>query len=130
MDVDHFKAYNDHYDHQPGDEALKTVAQILKDRARRSTDIAARYGGEEFALVLCDTSLENALKIGEDILSQLTEMNVPHQKSPIGRLSFSIGIALAPGDRDYRLELLYKQADQALYRAKSEGRNRVVVFQG
>ncbi len=129
LDVDWFKNYNDCYGHLQGDEALRQVGQLLRLGARRTTDLAARYGGEEFALVvpLADA---HYLKQQADMLRMaFASLNIAHQTSPLGRLTVSIGIAvLVPQPHETSIVLIEK-ADQALYQAKNNGRNQVVIAQ-
>lgn len=123
-DVDHFKAYNDTYGHQAGDDCLKQVALVLGRALERGADMAARYGGEEFAIILAGTGLDGALFVAHKMLNGIRELRVPHTGSPFGQVTASIGIATAvPGEAP--AEALLEAADQALYRAKREGRNRV-----
>jgi diguanylate cyclase (GGDEF)-like protein len=124
IDVDHFKQYNDHNGHLDGDEVLKTISRILAERARKS-DIAARYGGEEFCVVLQETRSDFAVKVAEDV-RQLVETYpfLNRDKQPLGKVTISIGIAAFPADGDSPRALI-DRADQALYRAKTDGRNRV-----
>ena len=129
-DIDHFKAYNDHYGHQAGDEALKTVAGVLGRFARRPLDLAARYGGEEFAIILFDTRREHAERIGEEVMEAVRQLRIPHADSgaaPV--LTISMGIAcVVPAARRSWTGLI-QLADQALYAAKDGGRNRAVVLE-
>ena len=93
-DIDHFKAYNDRYGHQAGDEAMKAVAGVLARFARRPLDLAARYGGEEFAIILFDTKRANAERIGAEILEAVQRLAIPHQDSSAAPvLTISLGIA-------------------------------------
>jgi diguanylate cyclase (GGDEF)-like protein len=126
-DVDHFKAYNDLYGHQGGDECLRQVAAALQSCCRRPADLAARYGGEEFAIILPDTDLAGAILVAEAVKAAVARMGVPHEKSTTGALvSISGGVAvLASGNA----QQLIASADQALYQAKNLGRNRVVCLQ-
>ncbi len=127
LDVDHFKDFNDTAGHQAGDEALRRVAEVMKDAARRS-DIVARYGGEEFMLVLPETGLEGARGLAERVREQVAALlGLPCQ------VTVSIGVATlaeqGPGTSVARLaEQMISQADQALYEAKHSGRNRVRCF--
>jgi diguanylate cyclase (GGDEF)-like protein len=129
-DVDFFKAYNDHYGHQAGDECLKQVARALQSACRRPADLAARYGGEEFALVLPETSLVGAGLVAEAVREGVLQLQVQHEHSGVAaHVTLSIGVAgLLPG-RDVAPERLIASADQALYQAKKLGRNRVVTLQ-
>ena len=130
-DIDHFKAYNDRYGHQAGDEALKAVAAVLARHARRPLDIAARFGGEEFAVVLFDTTREHALRIGEEILEEVRQLGIRHDASSAASvLTISLGIAcVVPVARRSSAGLL-QLADQALYAAKDGGRNQVRLLEG
>ena len=125
LDIDHFKRYNDAYGHQAGDACLIEVAGVLKAHARRSGDCAVRYGGEEFALILPELSSVQAGEIAERIRQAVVELALPHSGSGLGVVSVSIGVAArVPGDTA-RPEDLLRLADEALYAAKREGRNRV-----
>ncbi len=127
LDVDYFKLYNDEYGHQAGDQCLREVANVIAAHARRPGDVAARYGGEEFALLPPSATGSDALKIAQSMCDQLAAKNLPHVCSSFGFVSVSIGVAsLIPGP-DNSMDLLVKLADNALYRAKHEGRNRAVL---
>lgn len=124
IDVDHFKAFNDRHGHQGGDEALRTVAQVIGSNIRRPADLAARYGGEEFAVVLPDTGAQGAWVIAEHIRSSIERLpRVAGAERPI-----TVSIGMSTWDKRSRqpLEALLLSADQALYEAKHSGRNRVV----
>ena len=127
FDVDFFKAYNDHYGHQAGDECLRNVARILKASARRAGDLVARYGGEEFVAIAVGVDLETAVDLAESMRQAVERLSMPHAVSPIGReVTISIGVAVAVPAVDSPAENLLRRADQALYRAKEAGRNCVV----
>jgi diguanylate cyclase (GGDEF)-like protein len=127
-DVDSFKAYNDHYGHQAGDECLKRVAAALRSCCRRTADMAARYGGEEFAIILPDTGLSDAMQIAEAAKNAVVQMQIAHAKSPTAPyVSISGGIALLLRGGNRSAEQLVMAADQCLYRAKRLGRNRNVA---
>jgi diguanylate cyclase (GGDEF)-like protein len=127
-DVDFFKTYNDHYGHQPGDECLKKVATALRSCCRRTADMAARYGGEEFALILPETDLSDALQIAEAARQAVAQLRMAHEKSPTGAwVSISGGIAVLSHDTDFGAQRLIMDADQALFKAKRLGRNRMVA---
>lgn len=124
IDVDHFKAFNDRHGHHGGDEALRTVAQVIGTNIRRPADLAARYGGEEFAVVLPHTDAKGAEVIAEHIRSSIEHLpRVAGDERPI-----TVSIGLSTWDKRSRLSLesLLLSADQALYEAKHTGRNRIV----
>jgi diguanylate cyclase (GGDEF)-like protein len=125
LDVDHFKDYNDTNGHPAGDEVLKTLSGIITTRLR-DVDISARYGGEEFAILLPETDMSAGKVLAEEIRAQVESHGFDGQDTqPLGTVSVSIGVAEYPRDSEDASSLL-KKADEALYRAKSEGRNRVV----
>lgn len=127
-DLDYFKQFNDTYGHQTGDSCLQAVAQAAKKVLKRPSDIAARYGGEEFALVLTDTDLDGASKIAQDILTAVRDLAIPHRASTIAPVvTVSIGVASAVPEAEEEAEAMVQLADQALYRSKRDGRNRVEV---
>lgn len=127
IDVDHFKKYNDRYGHAQGDAALRAVADVIAQHARRPLDITARYGGEEFAVVWFHPSAQELPRMAEVLTRAVVALNLPHADSDIGRVSISVGIAMmTPASGQSSADLL-KAADGALYQAKHQGRNRVVV---
>lgn len=130
VDIDHFKAYNDRYGHQAGDEAMKAVANVLTRFARRPLDLVARYGGEEFAVVLYDTTQAYASEVAERLLEDVRGLGIPHQDSSAAPvLTISVGVAcVQPVARRSSAGLL-QLADQALYAAKDGGRNRWHLLQ-
>jgi diguanylate cyclase len=125
MDLDNFKQINDKYGHQFGDECLIATAKVLGDNVQRTSDTVARYGGEEFVAILPGASKEKARYLAEMVRLNIMaiEMNFEGQRVP---LSMSIGFVSTKPKEVGRYETLIKQADEALYRAKAEGRNRVV----
>ena len=127
IDVDHFKAYNDHHGHPAGDRCLRAVASLAAEQARRPNDLAARFGGEEFALVLPHTDLDGARQVGEAIRGAIASAQLPHGRSPVApHVTVSIGIhAAVPGDETGETAGLVEAADRALYAAKRSGRDRV-----
>lgn len=130
LDVDKFKIYNDSYGHQAGDECLKRVAAAMT-RAARSTDICARYGGEEFALLLPGADAHTARAVAHRVHHEIEREQLPHPSSPVnGFVTVSLGVAsLVPGkDMGNDGKLLVRNADAALYDAKSAGRNRTHVY--
>ncbi|MCP3713241.1 sensor domain-containing diguanylate cyclase [Paraburkholderia sp. CNPSo 3274] len=129
VDIDQFKAYNDYYGHQAGDEVLKTVAQCLGLCVRRPTDEVARYGGEEFVVTLPDTDPAGAMAMAETIRCAVYDLDIEHVQSQHGRVSVSIGVVTTQGRAGNDGTVLVKMADSALYEAKSGGRNRVCEAQ-
>ncbi|MGB4073318.1 diguanylate cyclase domain-containing protein [Pseudomonas sp.] len=124
MDIDHFKAYNDHYGHQAGDRCLQRVAALLQNTAQRSSDLVARYGGEEFVIVLPDASIETALALAEAMREGVEALQLEHAASPTSPwVTLSLGAASLIPRADNSPEQLIQSADQALYRAKVGGRN-------
>lgn len=126
LDIDHFKAYNDTYGHLAGDACLKAVSQCLGQVFRRPADLIARYGGEEFLVVLPEVDAESAYRLASDYRDMLAALALPHQASEFGRVTVSLGIAAyAPGQTDRNAADLVGRADEALYAAKSGGRDQV-----
>jgi diguanylate cyclase (GGDEF)-like protein len=128
IDVDFFKAYNDRYGHQAGDDCLRMIAVALKAALKRPADLVARYGGEEFACVLPETSFEHAKTIAQDLEAGIRQLNIAHDKSTIAPMvTVSIGVAStrsgAPAESS--AAVLLSLADKQLYRAKQTGRGRV-----
>lgn len=125
LDVDYFKRYNDHYGHQAGDDCLVKVAGVLKSSVRTPADLVARYGGEEFLVVLPSTSLDEAAQVAERIQTSLFKEAIPHSASDVrNTVTLSMGITLSGGG-DSAAEIIAR-ADEALYRAKQQGRNQWV----
>ena len=130
VDIDCFKDYNDRYGHQAGDECLRAVAVSLSQCARRPMDFVARYGGEEFAVVLYEASREYVAEVLTRIQRSIAELNIPHEASRVAsRLTVSIGAAFILPSSSRTHEGLIQLADEALYSAKEQGRNRVVVME-
>jgi diguanylate cyclase (GGDEF)-like protein len=128
IDIDHFKPYNDLYGHQAGDDGLKEVAGIIANSVQRPLDLAARYGGEEFALVLYGPADEFAARLPEKLREDILGMGTVHEAATHTKfLSVSIGVAVVYPDSGRSLAGAIQMADEALYQAKEEGRNRVVV---
>ena len=128
FDVDYFKLYNDYYGHQAGDECLKLVAEGIGGYARRPGDTSARYGGEEFVLLLSGTELTDAAAIAEACRACVESLKIPHGNSKVSDVvTVSAGVATMTPDGDTSRRALVEAADKALYRAKAEGRNRVVL---
>ncbi len=135
LDIDHFKRYNDEYGHLAGDATLKQVASLLRESLRQ-VDIVARYGGEEFVMVLPETRWEGAVEVAERIRSSIARHNFKIYSQGT-RVTVSIGVSLYPSGKVHMagkninetVETLIHAADKALYRAKEEGRNRVILNQ-
>ncbi|MBL4747863.1 MAG: GGDEF domain-containing protein, partial [Magnetovibrio sp.] len=125
LDIDHFKVFNDNYGHQTGDQVLKLLATTMT-KAVKGNDIPARYGGEEFAVILPRTDLGEAIKVAENIRQRVSSKTLVNRttKEDLGRLTVSIGV----GQFNFGESLsdLISRADQALYKAKSSGRDRVM----
>lgn len=124
IDVDNFKAYNDLYGHQAGDACLRAVASAIGSIILKVGDMLARYGGEEFALILPDTTPQEALMVAQRVIAALAERNLEHRLSDTGRVTISVGVASCLPGMDNNQESLTGLADAALYSAKRTGRNR------
>jgi diguanylate cyclase (GGDEF)-like protein len=125
MDLDYFKLLNDTHGHREGDLCLRTVARFLAGAVRRTGDLVARYGGEEFGVLLPQTGLAGALQVAEQLREGIEALEISHQAAPPGRITASFGVAALTPEPGQRPEILIEAADLALYRAKTEGRNRV-----
>ncbi|ADE12005.1 sensor domain-containing diguanylate cyclase [Sideroxydans lithotrophicus] len=124
FDLDHFKDYNDELGHLAGDECLIKVGQVLRAAAGRPGDLAVRYGGEEFGLLLEGTCLEDAAKIADAIRQNVHELDMRYRKTRL--ITVSAGVASVIPEGEQSEIFLIREADKALYRAKQQGRNRVV----
>jgi diguanylate cyclase (GGDEF)-like protein/PAS domain S-box-containing protein len=129
IDVDHFKAFNDHYGHLAGDGCLRALGRILSAHARRPADLAARYGGEEFAVLLPGTGADGCAEVGEEIRGALRDLAMLHAQSLPSRLvTVSVGAATGfPSQTTTDCSALVAAADRALYAAKDSGRDRLVI---
>jgi diguanylate cyclase (GGDEF)-like protein len=127
IDIDGLKEVNDRLGHQPGDTLIRRVAEILRERVR-TTDLVARLSGDEFAVLMPQTDTGGALQLGEDLRAQVAE-GFP-TGSELGEATISVGITMFGGKRDGSSEAVLVAADQAMYRAKEEGRNRIALFHG
>jgi diguanylate cyclase (GGDEF)-like protein/PAS domain S-box-containing protein len=125
LDLDHFKRFNDTYGHDAGDAVLRETASFLR-RSVRVEDIACRFGGEEFVIILPTADLSASQGRAERIRSKICDLTVLHQGNSVGKITVSVGVAAVPAHGTSPKELL-EAADAALYRAKREGRDRVVV---
>ncbi|TKB49762.1 diguanylate cyclase [Ferrimonas sediminicola] len=125
IDVDLFKNYNDRYGHLAGDRVLKKIARVLSSQLNRPRDLLARYGGEEFAAVLPETG-RKAVKFADSLRAMVEALGIPHEGSDIcGYVTISVGVATVVPEVDQTPEQFFELADQALYKAKSQGRNQV-----
>jgi len=127
-DIDYFKQFNDVYGHPSGDACLQSIAAVLRDGATSPRAVAARYGGEEFALLLPGIAAANAAQVAEELCAAVSALEIPHAGSHVSsHVTLSLGVAThipVPGARP---GVLVRAADEALYQAKEEGRNRVVL---
>jgi len=130
-DVDHFKLYNDKYGHAAGDDCLKQVANTITRTLKRPADFCARYGGEEFIIILPDTIEISALHIAEQVREAVESLMIVHEKSlPVKVVTLSLGVATMAAGAALSDEELVKRADDALYRAKENGRNQLELYRG
>ena len=128
-DVDSFKSFNDTYGHQAGDNCLRMVADAISSVVKRPADCVARYGGEEFVILLPYTPPKGAFKVAEAIANRIRELNIPHRYSSVSSaVTVSMGVAGAIPNKDDNPILLVEAADQALYLAKAQGRDRVQMY--
>lgn len=130
IDVDDFKPFNDRYGHQAGDDTLQQIAAMIDGFAKRPLDIAARYGGEEMAVILFDVTREHAEKIAEQLREAVQACGIEHPDSTgAGVVTVSIGVAIVQPQLERSPDGIVQLADEALYKAKKEGRNCVLVFE-
>ena len=126
IDIDFFKKYNDTYGHLGGDDCLRSVAQALLGQAKRGTDLMARWGGEEFSCLLPETTADQAAAIAEGMRKAVQDLRIPHSDSTVSpHVSISIGLSSCVPSEGHTIPGLTKAADEALYKAKQQGRNRV-----
>lgn len=127
-DLDYFKLYNDNLGHHSGDFCLRRVAQAITKAVKRPADLVARYGGEEFAIILPQTSSQNALRVAETIRLQVKQLYLPHPESSVGDyVSLSLGVTCLIPQPRYTKKQLLVTADKALYQAKKQGRDRSIL---
>lgn len=126
LDVDHFKAYNDHYGHQKGDDCLRNIAATLKACLRRPGDLVARYGGEEFACILPETPFDDAMALGQDMEGRVRALQIAHAVSNVASVvTASLGVSTRTLFSQADASSLVRLADSQLYKAKETGRGRV-----
>ncbi|WP_428034708.1 diguanylate cyclase [Amphritea sp.] len=130
LDIDHFKAFNDSFGHLEGDSCLQQVASTIQASARRAQDLVCRYGGEEFVILLPETNQEGARILAEKVRQKIIALNIQHAPAFANHpVSASLGVATAiPANRGLSPRQLLQEADNALYKAKHNGRNRVELF--
>jgi len=130
IDIDNFKAYNDHYGHQKGDQCLVQVSAALAEMLKRPCDLMARYGGEEFAMILPETDIEQASAMAEAIRARAQALDIPHasNSNDAQQVTVSIGVATQLVEAAFDVATLIGAADRALYLAKRGGRNRVAAL--
>lgn len=128
MDIDHFKIINDTYGHETGDHVLQAVASTIQSQLNRPLDLCCRWGGEEFVAVLPRTDEQGALKIANGMMSAIQGLKVTEGMITIDRITISIGIASEIVNADNVHDNLIDMADKAMFKAKLEGRNRVVLY--
>ena len=127
IDIDYFKRFNDKYGHLEGDSCLRAVADVLSKSVRNDGDLAARFGGEEFVLLLPGATIDQAVKIADRLRQAVEDRAIVHADSPLGRVTVSIGVATVGDNGAETVDALIKAADDALYAAKAQGRNKVAV---
>ena len=128
IDVDQFKLYNDNYGHQAGDECLRTVACALEEQIYRPGDLVARYGGEEFVVLLANTDLQGAEIVADRLNHSIESLALTHEFSSVAsHVTISSGLASSKLKSVESIEQLIKKADEALYEAKEQGRNRYII---
>ncbi|WP_372847445.1 diguanylate cyclase [Shewanella sp. Scap07] len=127
LDIDRFKSINDNHGHLAGDQCLRLIAQALKAKLKRPADLVSRFGGEEFAIILPNTAQDGALQVAESIREAIDELPLSWDNQTIP-LTVSIGVCAEVVEDEDHTQLLLDHADKALYQAKNEGRNKVVLF--
>lgn len=126
LDIDFFKLYNDSYGHQGGDDCLKHVAKCLEETAKRDTDVVARYGGEEFGIILPETGEKAAYELAEAMRARVDNENIAHKSSKVSdHVTISVGVATWLPEKGTPADVLLAAADEALYKSKENGRNKV-----
>ena len=128
IDIDYFKKYNDAFGHDEGDECLKAVSGCIKNSLGKETKLLIRQGGEEFLIILPDVDTQKALECGETLNKAVYDLGLTtayQEVAPV--VTISVGVATTNYTKDFSLDALMKEADNALYRAKELGRNQVVI---
>jgi diguanylate cyclase (GGDEF)-like protein len=129
-DIDFFKLYNDKYGHPAGDMCLQKVGTVLSEAVQNSQDLVARYGGEEFAVIMPNTQMGGAVHFAAAMQARVRELEILHEQSTISRyVTLSLGVATTIPTFESEPSSLIIEADKALYKAKAEGRNRIIIKQ-
>lgn len=128
IEIDDFKLFNDAFGHDAGDFTLKRVAGLIQANTR-TDDIPCRFGGDEFILILPETPLESASQCGESLRENAASLQLEYEVKPLSRLTLSIGVAVFPKHGN-TMALMIRSADDAMYMAKQNGKNRVVIAAG
>lgn len=126
LDIDHFKQVNDNYGHQMGDRALQSCVQTIQSLLRPQ-DLLGRLGGEEFAIFMTNTHADTAYLCAEKIRLQISQTPIEHEQQQSFFIQISIGVCICTPENQHSIEQLFKQADDALYQAKRQGRNQVII---
>ncbi len=128
LDVDYFKAFNDHYGHTEGDACLRHIGEVLSQATQRAGDLAARYGGEEFMCILPDTDHRSAQRMAHDIRNKIVDLAIPHVSSSVAQVvTASLGVLTISAPALHSPQALLSMVDRLLYHAKKQGRNRVAT---
>lgn len=128
MDIDHFKDFNDRYGHRAGDECLKTLAEALLELGDSREAHVVRYGGEELFMLWLDSDPSKAVQTAETLRNSIAHRQIFHEGKPLGPVTVSIGLTIESLETNLSIDSLIQHADAALYQAKTEGRNRVVLY--
>lgn len=128
IDIDHFKQYNDLYGHQMGDEVLVKVSQALQNTLHRANDYCFRLGGEEFGIVFINLDEEKSLQFSEKFRKNIESLKIKHEGNSANKfVTASFGLVCSKGSETEDLNTIYKKADDMLYKAKKNGRNKVCI---
>ena len=128
IDIDYFKKYNDTYGHPKGDTALLEVAKVLKKNSSRASDYAFRMGGEEFSIIFSGISIEESYEYTKEIVKDVENLKIEHKSSKCSPyLTISAGLVVLSSNNLVDVTCLYKYSDDALYEAKSKGKNQAVL---
>lgn len=126
LDIDNFKKYNDTYGHQEGDNVLEQVSKTLQNTFKRDDDLVFRLGGEEFGILINTKSIDDAKALAEQARHDIEQIGIEHKLNlPLKTITASFGLSIISGNSDHTIDGIYKQTDDALYKAKESGRNRV-----